>query len=162
MNMIMHGDGHVGVYQHDGLLNVGRIKENMFDVILINPPFGIHVDRTMKVTEDGQSISSLYELNSSNAEILFIERTINLLKPGGRAALVLPEGIFNNSSNSKVRQFVEERAQILSIISIPADVFLSSGANIKPSILIIKKLHPDDRKDSKRINKTICVCIDIG
>ena len=158
MNMIMHGDGHVGVYQHDGLLNVGRIKENMFDVILINPPFGVHVDRTMKVTEDGQSISSLYELNSSNAEILFIERTINLLKPGGRAALVLPEGIFNNSSNSKVRQFVEERAQILSIISIPADVFLSSGANIKPSILIIKKLHPNDRKNSKRINKKICVC----
>lgn len=158
MNMIMHGDGHVGVYQHDGLLDVGAIKENMFDVILINPPFGVHVDRSMKVMPTGQTISNLYELNSSNAEILFIERTLKLLKPGGRAALVLPEGIFNNSSNSKVRKFVEERAQILSIISIPADVFLSSGANIKPSILIIKKLQPSTKKSENNGNKEVCAC----
>lgn len=158
MNMIMHGDGHVGVYQHDGLLNVGSIKENMFDVILINPPFGVHVDRSMKVTPSGQSVSNLYELNSSNAEVLFIERTINLLKPGGRAALVLPEGIFNNSTNSKVRKFVEERAEILGIVSIPADVFLSSGANIKPSILFIRKKIIRGINRSKTINSEVCVC----
>ncbi len=158
MNMIMHGDGHVGVYLHDGLLDVGGIKENIFDVVLINPPFGVHVDRSMKVTSAGQTVNNLYEMNSSNAEILFIERTIKLLKPGGRAALVLPEGVFNNSTNKKVRKYVEERAQILSIVSIPADVFLSSGANIKPSILIIKKLEPKDRKDYKQINKEICAC----
>lgn len=157
MNMIMHGDGHVGVYQYDGLLNVGAIKENMFDVILINPPFGVHVDRNMRMTQSGQSLSNLYELNSSNAEILFIERTINLLKPGGRAALVLPEGIFNNSTNSKVRKYVEKRAEILSIISIPADVFLSSGANIKPSILIIRK-HPEDSNNGQCVNKIFCAC----
>ena len=40
MNMIMHGDGHVGVYLHDGLINVGGVYDNNFDVILINPPFG--------------------------------------------------------------------------------------------------------------------------
>lgn len=158
MNMIMHGDGHVGVYQHDGLLNVGAIRENMFDVILINPPFGVHVDRNIKATPDGETLGSLYELNSSNAEVLFIERTLKLLKPGGRAALVLPEGIFNNSTNNKVRKFVEERAQILSIISIPADVFLSSGANIKPSILIIRKLAADELKNGKKVNKEICAC----
>lgn len=158
MNMIMHGDGHVGVYLHDGLLDIGSIKENMFDVVLINPPFGVHVDRSMKVTDTGQTINSLYEMSSSNAEILFIERTIKLLKPGGRAALVLPEGVFNNSTNKKVRKYVEENAQILCIVSIPADVFLSSGANIKPSILIIKKLDSKERRDNKRINKEICAC----
>lgn len=158
MNMIMHGDGHVGVYQHDGLLNVGAIKENMFDVILINPPFGVHVDRSIKMTQSGQSLGELYELNSGNAEILFIERTINLLKPGGRAALVLPEGVFNNSTNSKVRKFVEERAEILSIISIPADVFLSSGANIKPSILIIRKLRSAGVDIKRYVGKDFCAC----
>lgn len=38
MNMIMHGDGHVGVYLHDGLLNVGGVYDSSFDIVLINPP----------------------------------------------------------------------------------------------------------------------------
>ena len=51
MNMIMHGDGHGGVHHHDGLLNVNGIFENRFDVILTNPPFGAHIDKTLKITE---------------------------------------------------------------------------------------------------------------
>lgn len=51
MNMIMHGDGHVGVYLHDGLLNVGGVYDNNFDVILINPPFGAHVEKDMRITD---------------------------------------------------------------------------------------------------------------
>lgn len=50
MNMIMHGDGHVGVYLHDGLINVGGVYDNNFDVILINPPFGAHVEKDMRIT----------------------------------------------------------------------------------------------------------------
>lgn len=51
MNMIMHGDGHGGVYHHDGLLNVNGIFEERFDVILTNPPFGARIDKSQKVTE---------------------------------------------------------------------------------------------------------------
>lgn len=156
MNMIMHGDGHVGVYLHDGLLDVGNVKEGMFDVILINPPFGVRLDRTIKVKDD-KPISSLFEMNSTNAEVLFVERCIRLLKPGGRAGIVLPEGVFNNSSSQKLREYVEGNAHILNITSIPADVFLASGANVKPSILFIKKFTESERKNAKRHNAKICI-----
>lgn len=179
MNMIMHGDGHVGIYHHDGLLNVGGVYDGRFDVILINPPFGAHVEKSQRVlpadcptfqeiedyTEQfgveykskvveqmgmlanyvnrdgtvGKPIRSLYEINKSNTELLFIERCLNLLKPGGRAGLVLPEGIMGANSYGAIRRFVEERAQILNITSIPADVFFASGANVKPAILFIRK-----------------------
>lgn len=51
MNMIMHGDGHGGVYHHDGLLNINGIFEERFDVILTNPPFGTRIDKSQKITE---------------------------------------------------------------------------------------------------------------
>lgn len=51
MNMIMHGDGHGGVYHHDGLLNINGIFEERFDVILTNPPFGSRIDKSQKISE---------------------------------------------------------------------------------------------------------------
>ena len=51
MNMIMHGDGHGGVHQHDGFLNVNGIFEGRFDIILTNPPFGANVEPSDKVLE---------------------------------------------------------------------------------------------------------------
>ena len=179
MNMIMHGDGHVGVYLHDGLINIGGVYDNNFDVILINPPFGAHVEKDMHITSSdiptdrekalyeelfgseyiskvytpikeyaqeigkdkkiGKRILELYQINNNSTEILFIERCINLLKPGKRAGIVLPEGVLDNPALDRIRRFVESRAKILNITSIPADVFLSSGANIKPSLVFIEK-----------------------
>lgn len=157
MNMIMHGDGHVGVYLHDGLTDVGNVHENMFDVVLINPPFGVHIDRDI-LADDKRTIDDIYELKGGNAEYLFIERTIQLLKPGGRAGLVLPEGVFNNNNvaSRSLRSFVERKAEILNITSIPADVFLASGANVKPSILFIRKFKDDEESLSKEDN-SICI-----
>lgn len=67
MNMIMHGDGHGGVYHHDGLLNVNGIFEERFDVILTNPPFGSRIDKNQKITEadkftDNKLISKYKEI----------------------------------------------------------------------------------------------------
>ncbi len=87
----------------------------------------------------GKRILELYEINNNSTEILFIERCINLLKPGKRAGIVLPEGVLDNPALDRVRKFIESRAKILNITSIPADVFLSSGANIKPSLVFIEK-----------------------
>lgn len=188
MNMIMHGDGHVGVYLHDGLINVGGVYDNNFDVILINPPFGAHVEKDMRIAvsdiptdkekalyEDlygneytsnvytpikkyaqeigkdkrmGKRILDLYQINNNSTEILFIERCINLLKPGKRAGIVLPEGVLDNPALERVRRFVETRARILNITSIPADVFLSSGANIKPSLVFIEKFKDGETPES--------------
>lgn len=137
MNMIMHGDGHLGVYCHDGLFNVGGVEDGKFDVILINPPFGLRIARDLE--NDGKKVSDSYHIKKSNAEALFIERCLNLLKPGGRAGLVLPDGILNNPNMDDVRKYVENEADILNITSIPADVFIASGANVKPSLVFLRK-----------------------
>ncbi len=76
---------------------------------------------------------------STLTEVLFIERCLNLLKPGGRMGIVLPEGVLNNTNLQKIRDYVESKAKILLITSIPQDVFIASGATVKPSLLFFKK-----------------------
>lgn len=180
MNMIMHGDGHGGVYHNDGLLNVNEIFENRFDIIFTNPPFGTRVERTTKITQEdkctnqteiekykkrygqaytnalkqvnnniGEKLLSLYKTSSiSNlTEVLFLERCLNLLKPGGRMGIVLPEGVLNNMSLQKVRDFVESKAKILLITSIPRDVFVSCGATVKSSLLFFRKFTEKEDKE---------------
>lgn len=142
MNMIMHGDGHVGIFQHDGLTDVpGAIEEGMFDMVLINPPYGVRIDRDLIGEDTNLKIDKLYELKHTAAEALFIERTIRLLKPGGVAGLVLPDSVMTVAAFENVRQYVEREAEILNITSIPADVFLASGANVKPSILFLRRYY---------------------
>lgn len=184
MNMIMHGDGHGGVHHHDGLLNVNGIFENRFDIILTNPPFGAHVDKSLLITEAdrftdqqkidayvkrygqaylealkqvndhiGEPLLSLYETGkmSGLTEVLFIERCLNLLKPGGRMGIVLPEGVLNNTNLQKIRDFVESKAKILLVVSIPQDVFIASGATVKPSLLFFKKFTEEEAEQYNAI-----------
>lgn len=94
----------------------------------------------------GTSILSLYNTGkmSTLTEVLFIERCLNLLKPGGRMGIVLPEGVLNNSNLQKIRDFVESKAKILLITSIPQDVFIASGATVKPSLVFFKKFTEEE------------------
>jgi type I restriction enzyme M protein len=104
----------------------------------------------------GQPIATLFELpkrghgtarerdkrgktGKIKTEILFIERCLELLKPGGRLGIVLPEGIFNNPSLAYVREFCEDRAFIRAVISLPQETFFSSGASVKASLLFLQK-----------------------
>ena len=101
----------------------------------------------------GESLLSLYETGkmSSLTEVLFIERCLNLLKSGGRMGIVLPEGVLNNNNLKKIRNFVESKAKILLITSIPQDVFIASGATVKPSLLFFKKFTEDEAKQYQKI-----------
>lgn len=103
----------------------------------------------------GQPIATLFQLPKKNSgkvskvktEILFIERCLDLLKPGGRLGIVLPEGIFNNPSLAYVREFVEDRAKILAVVSLPQETFMSSGASVKASLLFLRKFDEQERAD---------------
>jgi type I restriction enzyme M protein len=101
----------------------------------------------------GKPLLSLYKTGemSTLTEVLFIERCLNLLKPGGRMGIVLPEGVLNNTNLQRVRDFVESQAKIILITSIPQDVFIASGATVKPSLLFFKKFTEDEAKEWKRI-----------
>lgn len=105
----------------------------------------------------GESILNLYKTGkmSSLTEVLFIERCLNLLKPGGRMGIVLPEGVLNNSNLQRIREFVERRAKIILITSIPQDVFIASGATVKPSLLFFKKFTVEESRNWKLISKRV-------
>ena len=175
MNMIMHGDGHGGVHHHDGLLNVNGIFEERFDIILTNPPFGAQVKDDVKITSEdlqdqedvkqyvakygkqytdfiltdkdlGKAINKRFKIGSKLTEVLFIERCLNLLKKGGRMGIVLPDGVLNGSNLQKCRDFVEGKAKILMITSLPQEVFIAAGATVKPSIMFFKKFSEEEEK----------------
>lgn len=107
----------------------------------------------------GKPIASLFELpkrgNGDGAdklgkiktEILFVERCLDLLEPGGRLGIVLPEGVFNNPSLAYVREFCEDRAYIRAVVSLPQETFVSSGASVKASLLFLQKFTEKERGD---------------
>ncbi len=100
-----------------------------------------------EAAEQERPIAELFKLPFVNSpklgkvktEILFIERCLDLLKPGGRLGVVLPEGIFNNPSLKYVRDFVEDRAWLRAVVSLPDDTFKSSKASVKTSVLFLEK-----------------------
>lgn len=106
----------------------------------------------------GKPIASLFQLplrgtdeesggdvGKIKTELLFIERCLDLLKPGGRLGVVLPEGVFNNPSLAFVRAFTEDRAFIRAVVSLPQETFVSSGATVKASLLFLQKFTVEDQ-----------------
>ncbi|CAA0159357.1 N-6 DNA methylase [Tenacibaculum maritimum] len=117
--------------------------------------YGNHYTKALKQINNniGKSLLSLYDTGkmSTLTEVLFIERCLNLLKPGGRMGIVLPEGVLNNSNLQKIREYVESKAKIVLITSIPQDVFIASGATVKPSLLFFKKFTEEEVKEYNKI-----------
>lgn len=103
----------------------------------------------------GDSVLDLYTVGklSGLTEVLFIERCIRLLKPGGRLGIVLPEGVLNNTNLQTVRELFEGIAKIILITSIPQDVFMASGATVKPSLLFFKKFTVEERAQFNAIKQ---------
>lgn len=95
------------------------------------------------------------DLGSGATEVLFIERCLDLLKPGGRMGIVLPEGVLNSSNLSNAREYFESRAKILLIVSMPQDIFISSGATVKTSLVFLKKFTQEEAKEYETIKKEV-------
>jgi type I restriction enzyme M protein len=131
----------------DKIKNLFQQKDG-FDIVLTNPPFGAKINNS--------SVLSKYDLGhkwitknglrktknvlvSQSAEILFIERCLQLLKVGGRMGIVLPNGNFENPSLEYLRTYIKGNAKIISIISLPQETFIPYGAGVKTSILFLEK-----------------------
>lgn len=104
-------------------------------------------------------IASLFSLPKSSeakikTEVLFIERCLDLLKPGGRMGIVLPEGIYNNPSLAYVREFTEDRAFLKAVVSLPQETFISSGASVKCSLLFLQKFTVEEKERFDQTNAT--------
>ena len=73
-------------------------------------------------------------------EILFVERFIQLVKPGGWIAVIIPDGILSNSNAHYVRDFIAAKAKVEAIVSLPRETFKQAGTSAKTSILFLRKL----------------------
>lgn len=103
----------------------------------------------------GESILDQFGVGklSGLTEVLFIDRCLNLLKPGGRMGIVLPEGVLNNTNLQSVREYFEGRAKILLIVSIPQEVFMAAGATVKPSLMFFKRFTDEEQEQYDDIKK---------
>jgi len=96
---------------------------------------------------DIQNPTAAQRLKSFPIEVLFVERFIQLAKPGGWIAIIIPDGILANSSLEYVRKFIAEETKVLAIVSLPRDTFKGVGTNAKTSILFLRKYTETERID---------------
>jgi len=117
---------------------------------MANPPFAGDI-------KEGQILAG-YELGKNakgknqtkvGRDILFIERNINFLKPGGRMAIVLPQGRFNNSSDAHIRNFLAEHGRILAVVGLHGNVF-KPHTGAKTSVLLWQKWTDDKGINPKK------------
>lgn len=147
--MALVGDGRGGIFCQNALEPIRdwaaslrqEVQPGTFDVVLTNPPFG------KKIVVKGEKIVSQFELGCKwkysrteaaweqssvlreqlPPQIPFLERCIQLLKPGGRLGIVLPESIFGNPSHGYVMQWLRARLRIAAVVAMPEPLFKTSG-----------------------------------
>ncbi|HOF15959.1 MAG TPA: N-6 DNA methylase [Bacteroidales bacterium] len=110
-----------------------------FDILMANPPFAgdIKESRILAKYEFGKKPDGKSQTKVGR-DILFIERNLDFLKPGGRMAIVLPQGRFNNSSDKRIREFIAERCRILAVVGLHGNVF-KPHTGTKTSVLFVQK-----------------------
>jgi len=165
MNLV--GDGTTGIFCEDSLENPKnwkqetqvKIKPECFDVVLTNPPFGSKIpvagEEKLKQFELAHHWKkSKTELNCEKSklkdkeapQILFIERCLQLLKTGGRLAIVLPEGTFGNTDLGYIRKFIIENCRLVAVIDLPIETFMPNTGT-KTSILVAQKIDKNELKN---------------
>lgn len=110
-----------------------------FSLVMANPPFAGDIKENTIISryELGKNSTGKWQ-NKVGRDILFIERNLNFLKPGGRMAIVLPQGRFNNSSDKAIREFIAERCRILAVVGLHGNVF-KPHTGTKTSVLFVQK-----------------------
>jgi len=143
MDMVIHHDGHTNIICDNALQEYDKfgrseIQPNKYDLVLTNPPFsGDERDgMVLKIYELG---SKYKKRGTQKIVILFIERCLDLLRPRGRMGIVLPDGILTNSSLRYVRDFIDKKARILAVVSLPQQTFVPSGSGVKASLVFLQK-----------------------
>lgn len=162
MNMVMAGDGHANIFHVNSLAypnwehpeeiekinasiskSLSEMKDldnaygsdarEKFDMVFTNPPFGAKV----KVE---QEIASQYHLSkySDAPEVLFIEACYNFLKPGGKMAIVLPDGILGNPNTLPIREWILDKYKILASADLAVEAFLPQ-VGVQASLLFLQK-----------------------
>jgi type I restriction enzyme M protein len=171
--MAIIGDGRGGVFCENSLLPPsewlhpgaqGAIQMGKFDVVLTNPPFGSKIPikgaptlaqyalghKWSRPRASGPPTKTGVVREDQSPHILFLERCLQLLKPGGRLGIVLPESILGNPSYAYVMQYLAEQTTIRAIVTMPEALFKTSGkggTHTKTAVIVLEKSKmPQDHK----------------
>ncbi len=164
--MAILGDGRGGVFCDNSLLPPkkwnpllqAKIKLGRFDVVMTNPPFGT------KIPTKGSEVLSQFTLGHASKldkdtgryswtnkvldkqppQLLFIERCLQLLKPGGRLGIIIPESILGMPTYTDIVQFLRERVRIVGVVSMPEELF-QPHTHAKTAVLFVKNVPPQER-----------------
>jgi len=137
MNMILHGIRHPNISYADSVSkNFDQSKQ--YDVILANPPFAGSVDEG--------DINDNFRFETTKTELLFVELFYNILKIGGRAGVIVPNGVLSTSSkaHNELRKTLIEKCQLEAIISMPSGVF-KPYSGVSTAVLIFTKGGKSDK-----------------
>lgn len=114
-------------------------KEFNFDILMANPPFAGDIKESRIIHKYDLGYNDKNKPKSKvGRDILFIERNLNFLKPGGRMAIVLPQGRFNNTSDKNIREYISEKARILAVVGLHVNTF-KPHTGTKTSVLFVQK-----------------------
>ncbi|MDQ6987214.1 MAG: N-6 DNA methylase [Mariprofundaceae bacterium] len=121
----------------------GENRRFNFDLLMANPPFAgdIKESRILHQYELGFKASGKAQ-SKVGRDILFIERNLDFIKPGGRMAIVLPQGRFNNTSDKHIREFIAQHARILAVVGLHGNTF-KPHTGTKTSVLFVQKWNDD-------------------
>lgn len=129
--------------------NQEKMTDFNFDIVLTNPPFageikGVLLNRyDLGFKHDKNFEKTSKHQNKVSRDILFIERDLNFLKPGGRMAIVLPQGVLNNTQMEYVRKFILKKAKLLAVVGLHGNTF-KPHTGTKTSILFLQKCEENE------------------
>ena len=153
----------VKIPEHETLKDDDRAWEYFdelnFDVILANPPFaGEMKDRKMlahyELAKPALKRAGDNKAPKEERDVLFIERILKMLRPGGRAAIVLPQGKFNNSSLAFIREWILKKARLLAVVGLHPNTF-KPHTGTKTSVLFIQKYTEQQLAEIARVHSDV-------
>jgi type I restriction enzyme M protein len=141
MNMVLHGIANSNIRYSD-TLSKGFKERELYDIILANPPFKGSVDKS-DVAED---LTVTGKSKKPKTELLFLNLFINMLIPGGRCGVIVPDGVLFGSSNAHMdtRKMILEKCGLEAVISMPSGVF-KPYAGVSTAVLVFTKGEKTDR-----------------
>jgi len=134
MNMLLHGIENPDIRYRDSLAQDHAGEEERYSLVLANPPFAGSLDY------ENTARDLLQIVKTKKTELLFLALFIRLLKPGGRAAVIVPDGVLFGSSNAHkaLRRILVEEQKLDAVISLPGGVF-KPYAGVSTAILLFTK-----------------------
>ncbi len=116
-----------------------------FDVLMANPPFAGDIKQSdmLALYAMAQKANGKYE-SAIGRDLLFIERNLDFLKPGGRMAVILPQGRFSNASDERVRRFIMDHCRVLAVVGLHPNTF-KPHTGTKTSVLFVQKWNDDPK-----------------